>query len=351
MSYADEARTAIVALLALQEQFHNDLSTEHGGFEWWQDYQLTAGRRVLISDYLMSLPSSVETNLVEAVMHARQTKQLRHADGMQWRQRIRRPTANPPWAGRTERDDDRDVEISAHIAGFFRCVGSVVDNLAGLVIGVAGLRTQITRADVGKLRFEKETPSGLCPEGPGREEQLMLVAVMKNATTSGPNGWWQWTDDMRNTLVHRARRIEVNMYDEKASPVMIRPLPRNPKQTDAEARARSGRSLGEFLDEDAGVTIAGILDVVIEMTRDTALAAVVTWNKRRQHPQLITQPVEQWPAMRQGPEVPFSGCNPTGLPRQRPGTILAMNPNRARRLQAGKLTDADLQVWKDWLKE
>ncbi|WP_449340437.1 hypothetical protein [Streptomyces chartreusis] len=154
MRYADEARAAIVPLLALQEQFQNDLSMEQGGFAWWQGHQLTAGRRVLISDYLMSLPFSVETNLVEAVMHARSTKQLRYADGMQWQHRIRRQTGHPPWAGRTERDDDRDVEIGAHIAGFFRCVGSVVDNLACLVIGVAGLRTPITRADVGKLRLE-----------------------------------------------------------------------------------------------------------------------------------------------------------------------------------------------------
>lgn len=185
-------------------------------------------------------------------------------------------------------------------------MGSVVDNLAGLVIGVAGLRTPITRADIGKLRLEKDTPLGLCPEGPGRDEQLKLVAAMKNATTAGPNGWWQWTDDMRNTLVHRARRIEANMYDEDADPVMVRPLPRHPKQTDAEARARSGRALGEFLDEDADVTIAGILDAVTEMARATAGAAVATWNTRRQDPQLIPQPAEQWPTMKQGTELPFT---------------------------------------------
>ncbi|MFG2925563.1 hypothetical protein ACGFYA_29170 [Streptomyces sp. NPDC048305] len=351
MSYADEVKVAIVPLLALQEQFQCDLSMEWGGFEWWQDYQLTAGRRILISDYLMSLPFSVETNLVEAVMHARQTKQLRYADGAQWRQRIRLRTGKPPWGGRTERDEDRGVEIGAHIAGFFRCVGSVVDNLAGLVVGVAGLRTPITRADVGRLRFEKQTPSGLCPEGPGREEQLKLVLAMKNATATGPNGWWQWTDDMRNTLVHRARRVEPNMYDEKADPVMVRPLPRHPKQTDAEARARAGRPLGEFLDEDADVTIAGILDAVIEMARATAVAAVATWDERRRDPQLILQPAEQWPTMKQGLEVPFAGCNPTELPPQRRGTILAMNPNRTRRLQAGKLMDADLHVWSEWLNQ
>ncbi|MEU8629582.1 hypothetical protein [Streptomyces sp. NPDC048669] len=55
--------------------------------------------------------------------------------------------------------------------------------------------------------------------------------------------------------------------------------------------------------------------------------------------------------MKQGLEVPFTGCNPTGLPPQRRGTILAMNPNRTRRLQAGKLVDADLHVWSDWLNQ
>ncbi|MET7802715.1 hypothetical protein [Streptomyces decoyicus] len=84
---------------------------------------------------------------------------------------------------------------------------------------------------------------------------------MKDAVRAGPEGWWEWADDLRNTLVHRARRFEANMYDGKQDKVMVCPLPRHQKQTDAEARARSGRQLGEYLDEDAGVTVAGILEV------------------------------------------------------------------------------------------
>ncbi|MFI0217303.1 hypothetical protein [Streptomyces lydicus] len=351
MTYADEARAAIVPLLALQEQFQSDLSLEEGGFSWWQGFTLTAGRRILISDYLMSLPASVETNLVEAVMHAHKIKELRFAEGIRWRERLRQRPDTHRWLERNDRDQNRDVEASAHLAGFFRCVGSVIDNLAGLVIGVAGLRVKIPKADAGRLRMDRETADGLAASGPGRELQLDLVRAMKGAVRAGPEGWWEWADDLRNTLVHRARRLEANMYDAKKDNALVCPLPRHPKQTDAEARARSGRQLGEYLDEDAEVTIAGILEVTIEVTRVTASAAVKTWEQRRRDPGLIPQPVEQWPEMKQGREVVFAGCNPTSLPQQRAGSMLLMNPNRSRRLAAGKLTDPDLHVWKDWLTE
>ncbi|MFJ3955807.1 hypothetical protein SLV14_001549 [Streptomyces sp. Je 1-4] len=351
MTYADEAHAAIVPLLALQEQFQSDLSLEEGGFNWWQDFALSAGRRILISDYLMSLPSSVETNLVEAVMHAHKLKELRYAEGVRWRQRLRQRTDTQGWLERNERDLDRDVEGSAHLAGFFRCVGSVIDNLAGLVIGVAGLRVKIPRADAGSLRMDRDSADGLATDGPPRELQLELVRAMKGAIRDGPEGWWEWADDLRNTLVHRARRFEASMYDGNEDNAMVCPLPRHPKQTDAEARARSGRQLGEYLDEDGEVTIAGILKVTIEVTRATTSAAVKTWERRRREPGLVPQPFEQWPEMKQGREVAFAGCNPTGLPRQRAGSMLLMHPNRTRRLAAGKLTDPDLHVWKDWLTE
>lgn len=344
--YINKASKAVVPLAALTEQLLADLDLEHGGIGWWCDH-LDPARRILIGDYLIGLTHSTEANLVEAVMHAQKAQELRYAHGRHQKQQI---SSGRLFSPRDNRQTDRSVEIDAHLGGFFRAVGSVMDNIAGLVVGVAGLKTKIVKADIGDLRLDKATPKGALPDGsPGRDLQMQLVQAVKASVDTGPPDWWPWLDDMRNTWVHRARRLGLHMYDNKTNEFVL-PLAQAPAQTDAEAMARSDAPFADALHEDAQVTVDGALAVVTDVVRSTAAAAVAAWQTRRANPTLILQPTDQWPVIEQGRATEFTGWAPTSLPTfaEGQGTI-SMNPNTTRRLEAGNFLDEQREQWRDWI--
>jgi hypothetical protein len=347
--YQNKVRQAVVALSALQQQMLADLDFGAGGINWWCD-QLDTGRRILIGDYLMGLTDSTESNLVEATMHAERARELWYADDFWFRQRLAaaRLTGSLDLR-RDEHANNRLVEANGQLNGFFRAVGSVLDNTAGLVVGVVGLQRDIVRSDLRDLRLDKSTPAGCLPAGdPGRDVQLAAIDVVRRAVRTGPADWERWVDDMRNTLVHRARRMSLNLPG-KSKDQLVRPLPRNPAQTETEAMARSSDLSQDRLREHANATLSGVLAICHDVVAATASHLVQLWARRRAQPDLIPQPAQQWPRLRQGREMTFPGFTTEQIPRLE-GSELRVNESHARRFQGARILDG-AGDWATWLDE
>lgn len=339
--YVDRVRSAVVPLTALSQQILGDLDMDHGGVSWWCD-ALSPPCNILISDYLLGLADSTEGNLAEAAMHAQLARELWYADGYERR--------NQDWTQpypRGDRAQNRRVESAAHVGGFFRALGSVLDNCAGIVIGVAGLSCDIVRADILQLRLARAAPTGALPEGnPGRAEQIALTNAVRSAVDTSPPGWLDWILGMRNTLVHRARRLNWELQDDRRADRIRRPFPRNPDQTHTESLARASSLVSDLLQEDATDTIDASLLIAVSLVRNTATAASALWQRRRGDPDLIVQPVKQWPRVARGAVTNFSGFQPT--PALETGTVM-FNPDTAKRFEAAQLLDGARDKWATWM--
>ena len=337
--YVDQVAAAVLPLSALNQAIINDLDPEAGGISWWA--HLDRARRILIGDYLIQLSDSTQLNLVEAVMHLELARHLWTEAGDELRTTGVRLTRRL-----TPAMEDRAVEESSHVVGFFRALGSVFDNLAGLTIGVAGLRVALLRAPYSHLRVTKNSPGGTLPEcTAGRNEQIALHTAIKAALDKYPAGWDQWVIDMRNMLVHRARRMNWVYPDGRRTDLVMRPLPARPSSTDVEAMSGSGGHEHETLHESADTTMAGALDATVHLVQATASAAVHLWSRRRASPDLIVQPAEQWPKLTKGDGNCFVGWQPGTLPTD--VKSIHLNPDTATRFAAAHLLDERRDQWQD----
>jgi hypothetical protein len=66
--FARAVEVQVPALHKLYREIFNDLDDIVFGVRWWAS-QLDTGRRILVSDHLVSCVSSVQTNLIEASLH------------------------------------------------------------------------------------------------------------------------------------------------------------------------------------------------------------------------------------------------------------------------------------------
>jgi hypothetical protein len=224
--YSASISPATLRLTALAQQVATDMAAGEG-VAWWD---LDPARSILIGDYLIGLMESAEANLTQASMHLACTNDLWTADGFATRARMQSaPVLGPGIFGaHNERDSNRTVEANGHVAGFFRAAGSALDNVGGIVVGVAGLRTPIVLAAWTGLKLGNRAPVGSAPDGPGRDLQIAVVDGVRAAITKGPDGWSDWTTDFRHTLVHRASRLALTMSDPRRADSFLRPLPRHP---------------------------------------------------------------------------------------------------------------------------
>ena len=342
--YSDLVSPATLRLTALAQQVSFDMAGGEG-VAWWD---LDPARSILIGDYLMGLMESAEANLTQAAMHLARTKELWTADAVATRAGM--TSASKPregfFAKPTERDSNRRVEADGQVAGFFRAAGSALDNVGGIVVGVAGLRTPIVRAAWADLKLGKSAPVGSASDGPGRDVQIAVVDGVRAAIAKGPDGWSDWTTDFRHTLVHRASRLALTMSDPRRADTFLRPLPRHPAQTRSESMARN--KLGQDLVPEHGTdTMAAILRCLVEVVSSTAASGAIAWHTRRQKPDLILQPRQQWPLLAQGRESTFGGADPLSMPRMKQGAII-MGPSTAAWIMAARLMDPDRAPWRDW---
>jgi hypothetical protein len=93
------------------------------------------------------------------------------------------------------------------ITGCVRAMGSALDCLAAVAIGVLRTPTSITRASFGQLaNFVK---SKKAQNGTQRQQQAWRdwTHLVQNHENALPGGWFAWLQSMRNLNIHRGRQV------------------------------------------------------------------------------------------------------------------------------------------------
>jgi len=298
----------------LKRAILEDLDEEDKGIRWWKTPDLR--RRILIGDQLVVCCSSVVGNLIEARLHldglvsARREFDDVYRDavsiqpsGLQLRHPRRAPHTDI--LPRTE---------EAHIAGFLRAAASALDCLGATIVGVMGLPTDMLKAD---LRAARRLPKSATT--PAEAAQDSFRARFETLVeTNNPAGWLEWTRQMRNMLVHRGRRMTVVELAPRPTPVLLpggapylrtrvtMRLPRDPERSEIQAMSAGGLT-ALVLPGDAVDCATGLLQSCRRLIEGTCDELVTVWRTRRDNPDLIPQPDEQWPSLDLPQSASFGG--------------------------------------------
>jgi hypothetical protein len=346
-AYVDE-------VIKLEAEIVVDLDEVSFGVGWWAPHPGTS-RRILISDYLWQCCHSIQQNLMEAALHLVEARgawadeAARQASGL--RESPRGDVSyEPPFIATPL--DELPAELHwLHVAGVMRSIGSTLDCIGGVAVGVAGLKRDILTADLDLVFGLTKT---LTATDVGTQFQARLVADIAAALdAAGPPGWWRWASHYRNMLVHRGRRtrkggghvVESPIVNAVGQPVpRLRSfplLPRDPSRSDVEVMLHLGDA--DHLTEDGLVTLAGILASTTAAVKSCASLLRTAWQQRRASPLLVLQPREQWRNVKTS-AAPFVGYAPgtvgTGF-RQ-----VHVAPVAVRRLRAAALTSDLMDKWK-----
>ncbi len=198
------------------------------GIGWWRldsESKTTLQQRILVSDYLIDALHGVESNLVDLELHflelqdawAREADFVKDAttvgaDGL--------PVVKLPPRLRPI-DDLIHRLVDLHTSGVFRAIGSTLDCLASVVIGVAGIETNILRGDWATL-IDRALPALKEDGRPGRKLQLELRDEIARLLTLGQREWDRWSSDFRNMLVHRGPRMTLSTLRPDNNEVVMR---------------------------------------------------------------------------------------------------------------------------------
>lgn len=307
----------------LTREIFNDLSETSLGISWWNSTPVQ--ERALISDYLYQCAFAIEGNLAEAkvhyleFLHARERHDKRIADAVSVGPNGEPYYKHPPAVAPI--DDLINKLESMHVCGFFQSIGSTLDCLGAVIIGVLGLDTRLRISDISRAEraLDKLTPTGT----PGNKMQLDFKAFFESIkSSSGVPGWLEWSDRYRNMFIHRGRRITYNVMTPRPSLVLDKNgqrraitsttmhLVREPDKSDAEGMIKRNVALNE----DAETTLSGIFKSCRDLVEAISERLVEIWKARRADPSLIQQPASQWEANIR--LCNFNGYDPNASPLQ-----------------------------------
>jgi hypothetical protein len=331
------------------------------GIGWWAPSPGTS-RRILISDQLYACIAGVSANMVEAVLHWLEYQDFAERDSERFADVVQRHEGQVVMSLPRPRNALEELSgemVVMHIVGMARALCAALDCLAGAVIGVLAIPTPILKADLNDIKqFFTKIGQG---KTDGERAQVQFHANFKEViATVGPNGWLDWVLAFRNMLVHRGRRLfngqfvqkEPTLYGPDGHPLLrarrLTFLPRDPIRSDVEVWRESPTGLHNPLDllvlgEDAGQTLGGLLESTKALIRDTAKLLVDGWNWRRDNPQILPQPVAQWPKGAATQVSVFQGYAPR--PRDLPPMTGILHPIVSRRFRAAALDDASRTQW------
>ncbi|MEV6641106.1 hypothetical protein [Amycolatopsis sp. NPDC051371] len=350
MGYDKPVLEALQAAQELTELFEADFDVDRGGFTWWHDYGLDGVARTGLMDYLYGLLCAVEENLRSAAIHLHDLRTNRYTDDYALLKHMRENGRIPDYRMRTDAEAQREARTNAHEAGVFRATGSILDTLAGVVVGVGGLKFNIMMADLGSLQplaKGADYPNAKVRKRLGLTEQSLdlndpqgnlLRATRSSLLEAGPDGWLEWTQFSRNDRVHRASRMHTGIFTEDGK--MARPFPRQPDHAETLAFRMANDVRKVHLTEDSVVTLEGVVGSVNAAVVGVLLACAALWRTRKAQPALITQPEWQWASAKPPRATTFDGYAADTIKMQR-NPALAVSPRTARRLQAAKVMDGD----------
>lgn len=324
------------------------------GIGWWAPNPGTS-RRILIADQLACCLASVGGNITEAALHWLEYLDASDRDNAHLAHAVKMlpggPVIDPPRPCCPSEQLAPDL-IRIHQAGLIRAVASALDCLAGVVIGVAALPQNILKADFKQARTVLSRIDGAASIG-AKAQAEFAMRLESAIAAAGPQGWLDWTLDLRNMLVHRGRRIELGQYL-PITPVLLGPdgnsaprahrvshLPRDPGRSDIEVFIDTPWNM--VLHEEGTGTLQGIMNSTGLLLEAAAEHLLDLWRWRRAHPADLGQPKEQWKLGPSNQSVGFSGYAPGSLPLE--PSLGMMHPATARRFHAAALVDSTRHEW------
>ncbi|MFJ8582620.1 hypothetical protein [Micromonospora sp. NPDC093277] len=181
--------------------------------------------------------------------------------------------------------------MTGHFVGILRALGSALDCLGACLVGVAALPTPLVKADWNKA-LDVLRKRGVDPV-----QVALLDDIEKAIVDVGPWGWVGWLLAMRNTDVHRGRRVVTfdTVFGGRGELVgFMMKLPRVPELTEVEAWVDAGGYVSAYFDAPADELIADITTSVHTLIESVSELLIALWARRRANPGLLPQPVEQW---------------------------------------------------------
>lgn len=354
-----DARAAIGVSLpnwsSLETEIFNDFVEQQPyGIGWWAPGP-GASRRILIADQLSCCLASVAENMTEAALHWLEYVDASDRDCARFAHAVKMlpcgPVIEPPRPRCASEQLAPDL-VRMHQAGLIRAIASALDCLAGVIIGVAALPQNILKADFKQARTVLAGIDGSA--NAGTKAQADFAALLERAiAAAGPQGWLDWTLDLRNMLVHRGRRIELGQYL-PITPVLLGPdgrpaprarrvshLPRDPGRSDIEVFIDTPWNM--VLHEEDARTLQGVMNSTVLLLEAAAGYLLNLWRWRRAHPEDLRQPTDQWKNGPSKQSTSFNGYAPDPLPLK--PSLGMMHPTTARRLSAAAVDDAARPQW------
>jgi hypothetical protein len=345
----------IPLVLKLRDAIYNDLDESSFGIGWWKEPD--QARRIFISDYLVSCAWTIETNLVEGRLHLLEAlgfadeHRRQMADSVKVEGRLVTMQVPTPKSAA----DEVTLDLMAlHVGGLFRAVGSVLDCLGGLAVGVLALSSRLYKADLDRARaaIDKVLKA---QDDPGGLRQSFLTRLDEAIVGAGPAGWLEWATAYRNMLVHRGRRLNQNMLVPK--PSLLRPdgsrivrtdvvhlLMRDPERSDMETLVDG---LVATLTESAELTMSELFKSTVWFAEQVARSLLEAWEARRANPSLLVQPRSQWPDVPR-PAGTFQGYEPGRV--EVSVSAAMMGPSWIKRLKAASMDGEAKKNWDAFLR-
>jgi hypothetical protein len=343
---------------ALGDAIFTDLDPQKHGINWWTAYpNLSTGARILMSDYLVATTRSIAENLLEARIERLEFEHAA-ADFRKWMERGLQPDGSfkikPP---RSPYEELAHRRVQTHLVGMLRGWGSALDCLGITIIAVAGTpkpRQDLVKADMGEARR-------LLADG-ARDNALIaqLQAALEQAEAdAGPPGWRDWVLDMRNTVVHRGRRIVTWGIDTDRGTMtgFSLQLPVSPGMTEVEAVIHAGGQIASQFITPAPELLDNLSTAMHSYVASVSRVLLELWHKRRHDPHSLVQNPAQWkhPQGVINPAPIFRGFS--DLRARNPVTELGVGDDVNVRLRAAAITHRvandvlpDPRIWHDGAK-
>jgi|GEM_PF-5379269 len=309
----DERTAALRAALGLDcpeldaflEMLDAELTADAWGFE--QLVELEGEMRALVSDQLLSAAYGLQDALADASAARREVHMSTGTEGIPF-----------PRAEDSLNDMLRGLTLRRAVADFFDALGTALDCLAGVLVVVTRSPLSIQKADFGQLRsLDPDVKAKKFPaEIPDVQRQLWRErgeALASAEQETGPEGWLDWSLEMRNALTHRGRVTNILRPRETSSRLVLPHtavgydfyLRRRPWLPEIEGLVAADDLLDSILDEPAGQTIDGLHGALLAFAERLVGFAHQHWSNEGD----LVAPVELW-RLKPGPEIDFAGIEP-----------------------------------------
>lgn len=148
MKELNAVTAAVSEVNELVSEMEGDLV--RGGFRWWQQYvfdsdpNVDSAIRTDLSDYLIDVTTGVASNLESAAIYLSDYQGKKFDLDFKRRRRLDEGMET----AHAIQDEGREKVLRAYAAAFIGSVSAVLDTLAGIIVGVAGLKTSLIKADM-----------------------------------------------------------------------------------------------------------------------------------------------------------------------------------------------------------